>query len=78
MEKPNLALKKMSKDDFDFTKAYEEIEEINKWFQKEEIDLEEALEKYEKGMELIEKCKGRLEKSKNKFEEIKEKYSEED
>ncbi len=67
----------MSKDNFDFTKAYEEIEDINEWFQKEEIDLEEALDKYEKGMELIEKCKSRLEKSKNKFEEIKEKYSEE-
>ena len=67
----------MSKDNFDFTKAYKEIEEINEWFQKEEIDLEEALDKYEKGMELIEKCKGRLDKSKNKFEEIKEKYSEE-
>ncbi|MGM0438913.1 MAG: exodeoxyribonuclease VII small subunit [Patescibacteria group bacterium] len=68
----------MSKEKFDFTKAYEEIEEINEWFQKEEIDLEEALNKYEKGMELIEKCKKRLEKSKNKFEEIKEKYSEEE
>ncbi len=66
----------MTKKDFDFTKAYKEIEEINEWFQKEEIDLEEALEKYERGMELIEKCKERLKKSKNKFEEIKEKYEE--
>ena len=64
----------MTKKDFDFTKAYKEIEEINEWFQKEEIDLEKALDKYEKGMELIEKCKERLEKSKNKFEEIKDKY----
>jgi exodeoxyribonuclease VII small subunit len=67
-----------NKEKFDFTKAYKEIEEINQWFQKEEIDLEEALSKYEKGMELIEKCKKRLEKSKNKFEEIKKQYSEEE
>lgn len=67
----------MSKD-FDFTKAYKEIEEINDWFQNEEIDLEKALDKYERGMELIEKCKKRLNKAKNKFEEIKGKYSEED
>ncbi len=64
----------MSKNNFDFTKAYKEIEEINEWFQKEEIDLEEALEKYERGMELIKKCRERLEKSKNKFKEIKDKY----
>ncbi len=66
-----------NKEKFDFSEAYKEIEEINQWFQKEEIDLEEALSKYEKGMELIEKCKKRLEKSKNKFEEIKKQYSEE-
>ncbi len=68
----------MTKKEFDFSEAYKEIEEINEWFQKEEIDLEEALDRYERGMELIEKCKKRLEKSKNKFEEIKEKYSNED
>ncbi len=67
------ALKKMSKE-FDFKKAYKEIEEINEWFQTEEIDLDEALSKYERAVELIGKCKERLEKSKNKFEKIKDKY----
>lgn len=67
----------MSNEEFDFSKAYQEIKEINEWFEKEEIDLEEALEKYEKGMELIEKCKDRLEESENKFKEIKDEYSEE-
>lgn len=62
-------------DDFNFTKAYERIEEINEWFQGEDINLDEALRKYEKGMDLIEKCKKRLKKAENKFEEIKEKYS---
>jgi exodeoxyribonuclease VII small subunit len=65
----------MAEEKFNFTKAYQEIEEINKWFQKEDIDLDEALKKYERGMELIEKCKKRLKEVENKFEEIKKKYS---
>lgn len=68
----------MTAEKFNFTKAYKEIEEINEWFQREDIDLDEALEKYEKGMELIQKCKERLKESENKFEEIKKKYGEEE
>ena len=60
---------------FNFTKAYQEIEEINKWFQQEELDLNEALEKYKRGMELIKKCKEQLKEAENKFEEIKREYS---
>jgi len=59
---------------FNFTKAYQEIEEINKWFQSEDIDLDEALQKYERGLELINKCKERLKEAENRFEEIKKKY----
>ncbi len=60
---------------FDFEEAYKEIEEINKWFQSEEINLGEALEKYRRGMELISKCKKELKEAENEFEEIKEKYN---
>jgi len=62
---------------FNFTEAYQEIEKINEWFQKDEIDLEEALAKYERGMELIKKCRERLKESENKFADIKKKYGEE-
>jgi len=65
----------IAEDKFNFTKAYEEVEKINEWFQEEEADLEEALQKYERGMELIQKCKDRLKKAENKFEEIKKKYT---
>jgi exodeoxyribonuclease VII small subunit len=61
-------------DKFNFTKFYKEIEAINEWFQNEEIDLDEALKKYERGMELIFKCKQRLKEAENKFEDIKKKY----
>ena len=65
----------MIEEKFNFTKAYQGIEEINDWFRGEDIDLDEALKKYERGMELIEKCKERLKEAENKFEEIKKKYS---
>lgn len=63
---------------FNFTNAYKKIEEINEWFQEENIDLDEAIKKYKEGMELIEKCKKRLKETENKFEDIKNKYSVED
>ena len=68
----------MPEEKFNFTKAYQEIEEINEWFQGEEIDLDEALRKYERGMELINQCKERLKETENKFEEIKKKYAAEE
>lgn len=64
----------MSEEKFNFTKSYQEIEEINEWFQGEDIDLDEALKKYERGMELVEKCRERLRHTENSFEEIKQKY----
>jgi len=65
----------MPEEKFNFTKAYQEVEEINDWFQKEDIDLDEALEKFQRGMDLIKKCKERLKDVQNRFEEIKKKYS---
>lgn len=59
---------------FNFNTAYQKIEDINNWFQEENIDLNEALEKYQQGMELINKCKGELKKAENQFEDIKKKY----
>lgn len=64
----------MPEEKFNFTKAYQEIEEINEWFQREDIDLEEALKKYERGMELVKKCQERLKQAENKFQEIKKRY----
>jgi len=64
----------MSDEKFNFTKAYQELEEINEWFQGEDIDLDEALKKYERGIELVKKCQERLKEAENKFEDIKKKY----
>lgn len=60
---------------FNFTEAYEKIEEINEWFQQETIDLDEALAKFKEAMTLIARCQEQLKKTENKFEEIKKEYS---
>jgi len=62
---------------FSFGEAYKEIEEIGEWFQKDTIDLDEAIKKYERGLLLIAKCKERLKETENKLKEIQTKYSEE-
>ncbi len=64
----------MTEKKFNFTDAYKKIEEINNWFQEENLDLDEALKKYKEGMDLIEKCKQQLKEAENKFEDIKKKY----
>lgn len=58
----------------DFNEAFKKIEKINQWFEKQDLDLEQALLKYETAMDLVKKCKQRLKKTENKFEEIKEKF----
>lgn len=63
------------KEEFNFTKAYQELEEINKWFQEEDIDLDEGLKKFRRGLELIKQCRERLKKVENQFQEIKKEFS---
>ena len=65
----------MSQDDkFDFAKAVSEIEEINQWFQNEDVDLDEGLAKFRRGLELIKKCQTRLKQVENEFVEIKKEF----
>lgn len=67
----------MTEKKFSFGEAYKEIEEIGEWFQRDTIDLDEAIKKYERGLILIAKCKERLKETENKLKEIQIKYSEE-
>lgn len=60
----------MSDTKFDFTKSIKELEEINRWFQNEDIDLDEGLTKLRTGKELIRKCRERLKEVENEFIEI--------
>ena len=59
---------------FDFAKAMAELEEINRWFQNQEIDLDEGLRKFRRGLALIKKSRQRLGEVENEFEEIKKEF----
>lgn len=63
---------------FNFGEAYKELEEIIGWFEKEEVDLEEGLKKFERGLELAKGCKERLKEVENKVVQIKAKFGEMD
>ena len=59
---------------FDFAKAMAELEEINHWFQSQEIDLDEGLAKFRRGLALIKKSRQKLAEVENEFEEIKKEF----
>ena len=58
-----------------FADAFKELEEIVRWFESSEVDLEEGLKKFERGLELAKKCRSRLAEVENKVTQIKEKFS---
>lgn len=64
----------MPKKEFNFAKAFEELETIMEWFEKEEVDLDEGLKKFERGLELAKACKDTLTEVENKVEKIKSKF----
>ena len=63
--------------DFNLTQALKQLEEINHWFQEEDIDLEQGLEKLKKGKDLIKQCRQRLQNVENEFLKIKAEFAEE-
>ncbi len=63
-----------TKETNNFGEAYEELEWIIAWFEKEEVDLEEGLKKFERGLALAKQCKDRLKEVENKVVQIKAKF----
>ena len=61
---------------FDFTASIKQLEEINSWFQNEDFNLDEGLEKLKLGKDLIKKCRGRLQQVENEFVKIKQEFAE--
>ena len=61
---------------FNFGEAYKELEDIIGWFEREEVDLEEGLQKFERGLLLAKQCKERLKTVENKVVEIKTRFGE--
>lgn len=65
----------MSKKQSTFAEAFTELEEITAWFESAEVDLDEGLKKFERGLELASVCKKKLSEVENKVVELKEKFS---
>ena len=64
----------MSKKTVNFAKAFQELEAITAWFERDDADLDEGLKKFERGLELAGACKEKLSEVENKVREIKMKY----
>lgn len=63
----------MSKQE-DFGSKLKELESITEWFESEEVDLNEALKKFERGMELADTLKKDLQTIENRVDVIKQKF----
>ena len=64
------------KKDIDFSRGFEELEDITRWFDSQEtLDLDAGLKKFERGLELATELKKKLTEVENKVEEIKAKFS---
>jgi exodeoxyribonuclease VII small subunit len=61
-----------------FAKAYEELESITEEFERGDVDLEEGLKKFARGLELAKQLKGQLKVIEQKVEEIKKKFNAEE
>ena len=57
-----------------FGEAYKELESIIAWFERENVDLDEGLKNFERGLWLAQKCRERLQEVENKVVEIKSKF----
>jgi exodeoxyribonuclease VII small subunit len=62
--------------EFDFTASIKTLEEINSWFQNEDFNLDEGLQKLKLGKDLIKKCRSRLQQVENEFVKIKQEFAE--
>ncbi len=57
-----------------FAEAFAELEQLTEWFETEEVDLDEGLAKFERGLELAQVCKKKLAEVENKVTILKQKF----
>lgn len=54
-----------------------ELDELVAWFDQPDIDLDEALQKFEQGIKLTEEIKKRLAEAENKINVLKQRFDQE-
>jgi exodeoxyribonuclease VII small subunit len=62
----------------DLKQSLQELQEITDWFQGEDVDLDEGLEKLRAGVTLIKECKTKIKNIENEFIDIKKELIEGD
>jgi exodeoxyribonuclease VII small subunit len=60
---------------FEFEHSLKELEEITLWFESTDVDLDQGLVKFERGMELAGQLKNHLATVENRVEKIKQRFS---
>jgi len=56
---------------FNFSKSYGELQKIVDWFEKDDVDLEDGIKKFEEGIRIVKEMKDYLSRMENKIKEIK-------
>jgi exodeoxyribonuclease VII small subunit len=64
----------MSKTKPSFAEAFKELEGLTEWFESEEVDLDDGIKKFERGLELAQICKKKLSEVENKVTDLKKKF----
>lgn len=62
---------------FDFGKSMAELEEIADYLQGSEVNLDEAIKKYERGTEIARRLRDYLKSAENKIETLKKNFDQE-
>lgn len=57
--------------------ALKDLEKIVESLNSKDLDVEEGMEQFKKGVELIQFCRGQLKAAENKFQELKAKLEDE-
>lgn len=55
-----------------------QLEEIVEWFESQDVDIDEALTKYEAGLQLADELQEDIKSTKNKFTKIKKSFDKAD
>ncbi len=65
----------MAKKSASFGEAFQELEDITAWFERGDVDLDEGLKKFERGLELAGICKAKLSEVENTVISLKKKFA---
>ncbi len=67
-------LRGMAKSKSTFAGAFQELEAITQWFERDDVDLEEGIAKFERGMQLASDLRERLKSAEVKIEQIRKRF----